>query len=74
MSRRKKHMSFYDLLSELVDGDLSRDIDPRNMAPDDRHTFIDTVYADYLYFKKNKSVHAERYKALLVDLIKNYSH
>ncbi len=67
-------MSFYDLISGLIDQAISMDIDPRLMDPDDRHLFTDLVYAEYLISKDKGYKHSVRYKELLIHLIKTYGH
>lgn len=74
MTNRKKYMSFYDLMYEMVQGELDRIIDPRNMDPEDRVLFIESVYEDYIEYKKKGSPYSERYKELLVYLVKTYGH
>ena len=74
MTNRKKYMSFYDLMYEMVQGELDRIIDPRNMDPGDRVLFIESVYEDYIEYKKKGSPYSERYKELLVYLVKTYGH
>ena len=60
MTNRKKYMSFYDLMYEMVQGELDRIIDPRNMDPEDRVLFIESVYEDYIENKKKGSPYSER--------------
>ena len=67
-------MSFYDLMYEMVQGELDRIIDPRNMDPEDRVLFIESVYEDYIEYKNKGSPYSERYKELLVFLVKTYGH
>ena len=74
MTNRKKYMSFYDLMYEMVQGELDRIIDPRNMDPEDRVLFIESVYEDYIEYKKMGSPYSERYQELLVYLVKTYGH
>lgn len=76
MTRRKKKMSMYDILEDLMK-DIQTDdwtIDPRQMEPEDRHAFIESVYGDYLYFKDKGSKYSERYKELLIHLVRTYGH
>tara|TARA_R100000322_G_scaffold77719_1_gene48770 strand:+ start:439 stop:663 length:225 start_codon:yes stop_codon:yes gene_type:complete len=74
MTRRKKKMSMYDILEDLVKDVDDWTIDPRNMEPEDRHAFMESVFGDYLYFKDKGSKFSERYRELLVYLVKTYGH
>ena len=74
MARSKKYMSFYDLMYEMVRKELDTIIDPRNMDPEERVWFMESVHEDYIEFKKKGSPYSERYKELLVYLVKTYGH
>ena len=67
-------MSMYDILEDLVKDVDDWAIDPRNMEPEDRHAFMESVFGDYLYFKDKGSRYSERYKELLVYLVRTYGH
>lgn len=67
-------MSMYDILEDLVKDVDNLTIDPRQMSPEDRHAFTESVFGDYLYFKDKGSKFSERYKELLIHLVKTYGH
>ena len=49
-------------------------LDPRTLMPDDRHLYIDTIYAQYILHKNKGSPLTKTYKEFLVDAIKLYGH
>ena len=52
-------MSFYDLMYEMVRKELDSIIDPRNMDPEERVWFMESVHEDYIEYKK-RVVHIVR--------------
>ena len=49
-------------------------LDPRTLMPDDRHLYIDTIYAQYILHKDKGSPLTKTYKDFLVEAIKLYGH
>ena len=54
--------------------ELMENLDPRTLMPDDRHLYIDTIYAQYILHKNKGSPLTKTYKEFLVDAIKLYGH
>ena len=54
--------------------ELMANLDPRTLMPDDRHLYIDTIYAQYILHKNKGSPLTKTYEEFLVDAIKLYGH
>ena len=54
--------------------ELMENLDPRTLMPDDRHLYIDTIYAQYILHKNKGSPLTKTYEEFLVDAIKLYGH
>ena len=54
--------------------ELMENLDPRTLMPDDRHLYIDTIYAQYILHKNKGSPLTKTYKDFLVEAIKLYGH
>tara|TARA_R100000995_G_C3479500_1_gene123005 strand:- start:23 stop:244 length:222 start_codon:yes stop_codon:yes gene_type:complete len=49
---------------------------PSDLSPDDLHAFVESIYQDYIFYKKQKydTYVIKLYETILSHLIKTYGH